>query len=326
MRLRNNNCQVNKASRILTSAAWLLMSALILNLNGCATPNQPKAEVSNINEYADESHENSLRPEFIYKYLIGEISGQRGEIATSGAIFYDLARSERDPRLAERAAKIAAYGNIPNLAIPAIKLWAELDPSSIEAQQAMTEMLIATGKLKETEPYLANLLLKEETRANGFIYISGLLNKSADKAGALQLIQSLAEPYPQLPEAQLAIAQAAGTAGQNETALQALTRAETLRPGWILAAILKGQVLFQQSPQATIDFYRAFLMSHPNANEIRINLAKILVNQKQYAEAKKEYPVILEYAANNTPENDAEITLIIGLLSYQASDYSPAHL
>lgn len=324
MRLRNNNCQVNKASRILTSATWLLMSALILNLNGCATPNQPKAEVSNINEYADESHENSLRPEFIYKYLIGEISGQRGEIATSGAIFYDLARSERDPRLAERAAKIAAYGNIPNLAIPAIKLWAELDPSSIEAQQAMTEMLIATGKLKETEPYLANLLLKEETRANGFIYISGLLNKSADKAGALQLIQSLAEPYPQLPEAQLAIAQAAGTAGQNETALQALTRAETLRPGWILAAILKGQVLFQQSPQATIDFYRAFLMSHPNANEIRINLAKILVNQKQYAEAKKEYPVILEYAANNTPENDAEITLIIGLLSYQASDYSAA--
>lgn len=316
--------QVNKASLLLTSITWLFVSALTLNLSGCATNNHPKAELSKVNDDDDANNKNTLSSEFVYKYLIGEISGQRGEIATSGAIFFDLARTERDPRLAERAAKIAAYGNIPNLAIPAIKLWAELDPSSIEAQQAMTEMLIATGKLNETKPYLTNLLLKEETRANGFFYISGLLSKSKDKAGALQLIQSLAKPYPELPEAQLSIAQAAGTAGQSDTALEALSKAEALRPGWILAAILKGQILFQQSPQATIDFYREFLKNHPSANEIRVNLAKILVNQKQYAEAKEEYPIILEHAASGTAKNDAEVTVIVGLLSYQAGDYLAA--
>ena len=57
---------------------------------------------------ANDQTEKTLRPEFIYRYLVGEIAGQRGDIGTSGAIFYDLAKLERDPRLAERAAKIAA--------------------------------------------------------------------------------------------------------------------------------------------------------------------------------------------------------------------------
>lgn len=314
----------NKSSYALTPIIWLLASIITLNLNGCASNQHIKTETTNLSSLDDENDQSALSPEFIYKYLLGEISGQRGEIGMSGAIFYDLARNERDPRLAERAAKIATYANIPNLAIPAIKLWAELDPASTEAQQAMTEMLIATDKLDETEPYLANLLLKPETRANGFLYVSGLLSKSSNKSGVLRLIQSLAKPYPELPEAQLAIAQAAGSASQYESALQALTRAETLRPGWILAAILKGQVLFQQSPQATIDFYREFLNSHPNANEIRINLTKILVNQKQYAEAKKEFPIILESAAKNPSKNDAEITVLVGLLAYQSTDYLAA--
>jgi len=242
----------------------------------------------------------------------------------SGAIFYDLAKTERDPRLAERAAKIAAFGNVPGLAVPAIKLWAELDTDSTEAQQAVTEMLIATGKLNETEPYLAKLLSIEKNRASGFLYLNGILGRSADKAGVLRLVQSLAKPYPDLAEAQFAIAQAAWVANQDAVALKALNNAEILLPGWHVAALLKGQVLYRKSPQAALDFYREFLNSYPDANEVRINLAKLLVNQKQYDAAKKEYPVILDYAQNGAAKNSAEVTVIIGLLSFQSADYLAA--
>ncbi|MDP1596142.1 MAG: tetratricopeptide repeat protein [Methylotenera sp.] len=323
-----NRLLLKKASRIFPVALWMLVSAATLGVSGCAGKDHIKtATVTEPVEVRGEQttvNKNELSAEFIYKYLVGEIAGQRGEIGTSGAIFYELAKTERDPRLAERAAKIAAFGNVPGLAVPAIKLWAELDADSTEAQQAATEMLIATGKLNEAEPYLAKLLSKEENRANGFLYLNGILGRSADKAGVLRLVQSLAKPYPDLAEAQFAIAQAAWVATQDTVALKALNNAEELHPGWHVAALLKGQVLYRQSPQVALDFYHEFLGNHPDANEVRINLAKLLVNQKQYDAAKKEYPVILEHAKYDNAKNIAEVNVIVGLLSFQSADYPSA--
>lgn len=319
---------INKNSLLLAPMLWMLLSAGILALSGCAANkhlnNDPMTIASDTNALAEADKESVLKPEFIYRYLVGEIAGQRGDIGTSGAIFYDLARTERDARLAERAAKIAAYGNISNLAVPAIQLWAELDPDSTEAQQAMTEMLIATGKLDETRPYLSKLLSKEETRASGFLYLNTLLNRSPDKAAVLELVQFLAQPYPESAEAQFAIAQSAWIANKDEIALTAINKAGKLRAGWDIAALLKGQILYRKSPQAAIDYYYEFLKSHPQSNEVRINLAKLLVNQKQFEAAKKEYPLIIEQSKNSSPKNTADVTAVVGLLSYQSADYISA--
>ncbi len=291
-------------------------------LSGCAT--KPSVKAGNELNKVSNSVESSLTAEFIYKYLVAEVAGQRGDLATSGSIFYDLAKTTRDPSLAERAAKIAAYGNVSGLTIPAVKLWSELDPTSNEAQQAMTEMLIATGKLNDAKPFLAKLFVKEETRAGGFLYLNSLLNRSSDKAGVLSLVQSLAKPYPKLAEAQFAIAQSAWAANQDDIAMQALNRVEALKPGWNIAALLKGQVLFGKSPQAAIDFYQVFLKKYPESNEVRLNMAKLLVSQKQYDDAKKEYPIILSNAKDSPAKNSAEITAVIGLLSFQSADYLAA--
>lgn len=319
---------INKNSLLLAPMLWMLLSAGILAVSGCATNKHINDDAMTIaadsDALADGDKESVLKPEFIYRYLVGEIAGQRGDIGTSGAIFYDLARTERDARLAERAAKIAAYGNISNLAVPAIQLWAELDPDSTEAQQAMTEMLIATGKLDETRPYLSKLLSKEETRASGFLYLNTLLNRSPDKAAVLELVQFLAQPYPDSAEAQFAIAQAAWVANKDDIALAAINKAGTLHAGWDIAALLKGQILYRKSPQAAIDYYYAFLKSHPQSNEVRINLAKLLVNQKQFEAAKKEYPLIIEQSKSSSPKNTADVTAVVGLLSYQSGDYISA--
>ncbi len=282
-----------QSAKLLKPIAWSLLALGVLTINGCATQQNKEAPLTIATETGaankDEAGK-SVQPEFIYRYLVGEVSGQRGDIGTSGAIFYDLARTERDARLAERAAKIAAYGNISNLAVPAIKLWAELDPESSEAQQAMTEVLIATGKIEDAKPYLSKLLEKEQTRANGFLYLNTMLARSPDKEGILALIESLAAPYPNLAEAHFAVAQAAWAANKDDTALIEINRAEKLHPNWDIAALLKGQILFTKSPQAAIDYYYSFLKSNPDANEVRINLAKLLVNQKQFEAAKKNIP------------------------------------
>lgn len=307
-----------------TTLIHACLLASVLSLSGCAAVTGANGAGKTNSSSQKSAGKLNSEADFVYKYLAAEVAGQRGELATSSAIFYDLANTTKDASLAERAAKVAAYGNVPSMTIPAIKLWSELDPNSTEAQQAMTEVLITTGKLNEAKPYLAKLFVKEDTRAGGFLYLNNLLNKSADKAGVLSLVQSLAEPYPQLAEAQFAIAQSAMAAKQNRVAMNALNQAEALKPGWSAAALLKGQVLFEESPKAAIDFYREYLNQHPETNEIRLNLARLLVNQKQYAAAKNEYPLILQYAKDGADKNSAEVSAVVGLLSFQSADYAGA--
>ena len=258
----------------------------------------------------------SANTEFVYKYLLGEIAGQRGDVTLASQLFLDLAKQTRDARLAERAARAAAYANQPGVALQAATLWAELDPSSIEAQQASSQLLVASGNLDQAKPHIQKLLAKEDTRANGFLYLNSLLTNQKDKSEVLATITEFAAPYPKLPEAHFAIAQAALIADKPDVAKKAIETASKLRPDWELSAQLQGQMLLKESPEKAINFYQAYLKQYPKANEVRMGYAKLLVNQKRHAEAKPEFVKLVE-SSNGSPE----ISAVVGLLSLEASDY-----
>ncbi|WP_020184148.1 MULTISPECIES: tetratricopeptide repeat protein [Methylotenera] len=258
-------------------------------------------------------------PEFVYTYLLGEIAGQRGDVTLASQLFLDLAKKTRDPRLAERSARAAAYANQPAIALQASTLWVELDPSSIEAQQASSQLLVASGNFKQAKPHIEKLLAKPDTRANGFLYLNTLLANQKDKNEVLQAVQELAAPYPTLPEAQFAIAQAALIADKPAIAETALATANQLRPGWEAAALMQGQMLFRESPDKAANFYQGFLKQYPQANDVRMSYAKLLVNQKRFEEAKPEFVKLID-AAQGSPE----ISAVVGLLSLESSDYASA--
>jgi len=260
-----------------------------------------------------------LNSDFVYKYLIGEFAGQRGDVGLASTLFLELAEASRDPRLAERAAKAAVYGNQPRIALKAANLWAELDPDSVEAQQASTQLLVSTGNLAEAKPHLQKLLTKEETRANGFLYLNGLFAKQPDKKEVLQVVQELAAPYPNLPEAHFTIAHAAWRAENTELALRELDKANELRQGWELAAMLRGEILLARSPTEALTFFREFLDRNPQAAEIRLAMARQLVNQKRFDEAKIEFMKLVK-DSNGNPE----VLVVVALLSLQAGEYSEA--
>jgi tetratricopeptide (TPR) repeat protein len=257
--------------------------------------------------------------EFVFKYLVGEVAGQRGEMGLSSKLFYELAQSSQDPRLAERAAKSAIYSGNLQLAIPATQLWVKLNPTSDEAQQASTQIALSTGNLAQAKSHLQKLLEKEEGRANGFLYLNTLLAHEKDKKAVLNLLQELAQPYPKLPEAHFTIAHAAWEAEQSDLAIAETDKADELHPGWEINAVLKGQLLFSKNSDQAIDFYRAHLKKYPESNQVRLTLARMLVNQKRLTEAKPELERLIK-GASGTPE----ILVVVGLLSAQAEDYQAA--
>jgi len=260
-----------------------------------------------------------LTSEFIYKYLVGEVAGQRGDIGLASTVFYDLALSTQDPRLAERAARAAVYGNQQQLAIRAAGLWAELAPNSVEAQQAMAQLLLSTGNLEDARPFLEKLLVAPDVRGNGFLYLNGVLSRHSDKDAALALVQDLAAPYPKQAEARFAVAHLAFNAGQDELALQELSAAESLRPGWQPIAALHGEVLLRASPEKAMAFFKSYLKKYPEASDVRLTYAKLLVNEKKLDEARIQFTKL----ADSVKENP-EMAVVVGLLAGQLGDYAQA--
>jgi tetratricopeptide (TPR) repeat protein len=257
--------------------------------------------------------------EFVYKYLLGEIAGQRGDLSLASQLFLDLAQKTRDPRLAERAARSAAYARQQRLALDAAILWAELDPDSLEAQQASSQMLISTGDVQSALPHIKKLLSKEKMRSQGFLDINDLLANQEDKKAMYAIVKELAQPYPESAEAQFALARAAWLAEDKDATKKALINAEKLNPGWEPSAQMQGQVLASESPDEAVNFYKDFLNKYPNAQKVRMSYAKLLVNLKRHQEAKPEFIKLSEDAEGN-PETSA----VVGLLSLEANEFGMA--
>ncbi len=303
-----------KSKNQLSLKTKTLMAALSIGLFAVANPNAQAATEALTSEVQTQAN-----GEFVFKYLAAEVAGQRGELGLSTKLFFDLAKSSRDVRLAERAAKVAMYSKNAQAALETAKLWLELDANSTEAQQAATQLYVINGDLNAAKPLLQKLLEKEDTRANGFLYLNSLLSHQANKTNVLQLVQDLAAPYPQLAEAHFTIGQAAFQANNLQLALSETIRANQLRPNWEIAAIQQADILFSTSPDQAISFYRSFLNDTPDANDARLNLARMLIKQSRFNEAKPEL-LKLSKLANSNPE----ILVVVGLLSIQSNEFSDA--
>ncbi|HWR76246.1 MAG TPA: tetratricopeptide repeat protein [Thiobacillus sp.] len=258
-----------------------------------------------------------LTPDILFKFLVAEVAGQRGAIGIAQSTYLDLARQTQDPRIARRAAEVAMFARDQAGALEATRLWAAAEQDSERAQQTLAALLLNEGSLGEAEPILRTLLKGDS--ANGFLHLSALMGKMRDTQAALALVERLAADYPALPEARFAVAQAAASAGRFEEAVVALQQADSLRPGWEPAALLRAQILAKTSRPDALAFMRDFLARHPGAREVRLAYARALVNASQFTEARAEFTRL----TGDFPRN-AEVSFAAGLLSLQMGDVEVA--
>lgn len=262
---------------------------------------------------------NYTNTDLVFRLLLAEIASQRGELNLASELFLDLAKQTDNALLAERATKITGYTRNAALALEASKVWNELNKDSIDAQQALSEILIANNKLSEAKPILQKLLLKEKTRASGFLYLNSMLSRVPDKKAVLTLVTELAQPYPKLVEARFAIAHAAWISKDQKAYEKELAAINQIKPEWEMPVLFRGQILAQESPQNALSFYNGFLSKYPKSNDVRLEYAKLLTNARKFNEAKNEFIKLV-----NTANSSAEVTLAVGLLSVELEDYDLA--
>jgi tetratricopeptide (TPR) repeat protein len=261
-----------------------------------------------------------LSETILYEFLLAEIAGQRGSVGLAAQAYADLAKRTRDPRIARRATEVAVFARMHNVAIEAAKVWHETEPGSQRALQALCGLLVSVGRFDEAFPCLKKLLADEGgDPGEAFLQLNRTLASAKDKTAALALVQRLAQDHPQLAEARYALAQAAAGADRSELALQEIRRAQALKPGWETAVLLEAQLLQPTSSAAALERLLRYLERYPNAREVRLSYARVLVANRRYTEARNEFQKLLaDFPAN------VDVIYAVALLSLQLSDYAPA--
>jgi tetratricopeptide (TPR) repeat protein len=303
----------------------LLGLLLPLCLAACAQlPEKVVAEVDKQKEQKSgigqlELPKQDLTEPLLFDFLMGETALQRGDRDVASESYLRLAKTTRDPRVAQRATEVALLSQKPVQALDAAKIWVELDSNSVIAHQTIAALLVSDDRLDEARIHLDRLLDLEGNPGNFFMQLNNLLVRNTDKTETLNLVQQFAKPYPKIPEAHFAVAQAASLAGQFETAKQQMKLVLALRPDWEMAAIYNGRVLHRVSSASAIEFYENYLKTYPKANKTRITFARMLVAEKNYIMARGQFQQLLAQSPGN-----ANVALAVGLLSMELRDFDAA--
>jgi tetratricopeptide (TPR) repeat protein len=261
-----------------------------------------------------------LTEQLMFRLMLAEVALQRGQPQLAVPAYLDLARETRDPRIAQRATEAAWNARLTEPALEAAGIWLQADPGSARARQVLAALLVNQKQLDAARAHFEQWLAADrENVGQSFLQLSALLGRNTDRKAVLDLMRTLAKPYQKVPEARLAVAQAAWNAGEEALALEESTAALKLQPDWETAALFHAQALQRRSDEAALAFLSTFLKSHPDAKDARLNYARVLVAAKRYPEARKQFEVLVE----QFPQN-GDVTMAVALLAIQANDFDGA--
>ncbi len=256
-----------------------------------------------------------LTGELLYSLMKAELEFQNGSWHGPYLTMLGQAQRTRDPRLARRAADMAMAVKQEGEALVAVRLWRELAPDSDEAAQYFLALALNADDLGEAGRILEQRLRDAGPAARGVVMFQTqqYLARAANKAGAEALLDKLMAPYAQTFEARVLLAQGAFARGETALAETHARAALALKPDSEIAVLTLAQV--STDPDAVSALLAKFLEANPKAREVRSAHARVLVTQKQYALARKQFEAMLA----DQPDNAGTLNAL-GIMSMQLND------
>ena len=252
----------------------------------------------------------------VYQLLLAEIALQRGDADFAARAYADLATRTRDPQVLERAVEIAGFAQRFDLATDTAKLWLDIEPDSTRARQMLTGVLIRNNQLDDLAPHLKRSLDADPAALRGnLLGINRLFAANNDRQAVFRLIDEVCRSYGDLAEAHYAVAVAAASASLNERAKDEVQQALKLSPDWDLAILLKAQILANESPIVAIGYMQTSLVAHPEFPDLRLLLARALIAERRYEEARTQFDELLK----GYPDRP-EVIYPVALLALQQGD------
>jgi tetratricopeptide (TPR) repeat protein len=261
----------------------------------------------------------NMTPAMMVQLMNAEMAFKKGDWQGPYLTLMSLAQQTKDPRLAKRAAEMALAAKQSDDALAAVKLWRQYAPNSDEANQYYLGLVILSDNLLEAETALKQRLAEATPGTRGLVMfqMQQLALRAKDKDAAAAMLERLVAPYPNMMETHVVLAQTALQRGAKEDAVREARAALQIKPDSEIAILTLAQVTEGEEQSAKV--LADFLAAHPDAREVRMAYARVLVNARQYDAARREF-LVLDKAQ---PDNPGTL-YALGILSMQSNDNKSA--
>lgn len=261
----------------------------------------------------------------VYRLLVAEMAGHRGQLDLSVSNYLAIARETRDPRVIERAVRLAAFAQNEKAALEAARLWAEVAPENHEAHRILAGLYLRAGRLDEAVTEMRALFTGlKTTPAQTYSLVVEMLARERDQDLALAAMERFVAGQEADPLAQSALASLAARRGALDRAAAILQKVLQTSPEDPTAILLYAQVLQSQGKAAdAVEFLSSALTRRPDDAGLRVAYGRLLVSAKRYDEAVAEFQRVVD----RSPENgEARYALALLLLQTERLDEAEQQL
>ncbi|MCP4486290.1 MAG: tetratricopeptide repeat protein [Gammaproteobacteria bacterium] len=249
-----------------------------------------------------------------YNLLVAEMALNRGQTALAVKHYLALAKSQSNPAIAERAVRIAVYGQDFEAAIEAAQHWSMLDPDRVEAKQVIAAIHIRQNRADDAFSYLDGLIqISTITDKQLFVSMLGVLAREKNTDTVTAVTRKIAETYPDRAYALYLHGMIAAQNGLADEALAHIDRALSIEEiDGAHSARAKLLLKLGRHQEAVISLEKA-VERLPDDQDLRLTYARLLVDVKQYEKARAEFERL-----HQASPNDVELLYTLGLLSLES--------
>lgn len=297
----------------------LFFAALTLSISACASLQQstgsaaPLMEQQQVRINPSVSQQDSLA-DATYSLMVAEIALNQGNTELAVKKYLEVAQIQDNPAIAERAVRVAVYGQDLEAAIAAAERWIELEPERPEARQIIAAIYVRQDKTQKAFNYIDDLIRSSELNdAELFPPLLGILAREKNTDTVLAVTQKIAVAHPNRAYAQYMHGMLSAQNGRSEEALKYLDNSIALTEiEGVHAARARVLLRLGRSSDAVFSLQKA-VSNNPGDQSLRLTYARLLVDIKEYEKARVEFERL-----HQASPDDAELLYTLGLLSLES--------
>lgn len=266
--------------RIMTGLASLLL------LVGCSTVQMVPGKVyaqDNFGGQGTHQGQESATSQLMFEIMISELAGRRGRLDVAMTGYLRASERTEDPRVSERATRLAAFGRQWEAAEKVSRRWQALDPASLEAPQFLAQALLRQGKADEAADQYIAIVENSDNKEESLRQIQAAVQGAGSTDEIVNIMRQMQSAYPHVVEAHLALARALVVTGDNDSALNAADEAIKLDPGNTPAVLLKAETLMALGrAEEGLGVVEKVLAVNPDNQQLRLGYAQLLVGAGRF--------------------------------------------
>lgn len=296
----------------------LLLSLVLAGLlAGCSSV--PKMALTD--QDADQPIDYEARGELMYQMLIAEMAGRRGRVDLAMDGYLKASRAIDDPRLAERAARLAVYAKAWDTAREAGERWIALEPESLNAHRLIVGVYLKLADITASADSFERILeLTNQPFDVGAASVLTTLAREPRLPVAVAVSNELSNRHPESAMGHFLVARMSAAAGMQEESLAAYDRTIQLKPNMGRANLYRAQLLstMGRASEAIGDLHD-YLQRNPEDILSQLGMAHLLVEVGRHAEAQAHASTLYQRYPNR-----GEVMFDIGLMAIDSKRFDAA--